>query len=130
MKTIKKVFTLLIFFTFTACINNDYDIGNVNTEIMLDDYSLLAPIGKVDVNIEELLEKFKVDNLYVEGNAFYIDYQHSFSIDAMEFVSVNADGIQAQYQFLPATGTQFETTESSDLMFILTSQVPKLTVLG
>ncbi len=111
MKTIKTVFTLLIFFTFTACINNDYDIGNVNTEIMFDDYSLVAPIGKVDVNIEELLEKFKVEHLYIEDNTLYLGYQNTFSIDAMDFVSIEADAIQAQYQFPPGTGTQFETTE-------------------
>ena len=111
MKTIKTVLILLTFSLFAACVDNDYDIGNVNTEMVLDGYSLVSPIGKVNVNIEDLLKEFKIDNLYVEGNSLYFGYQDTLSISALDVVSIDADAVQRQARFGAAVGTQIKAEE-------------------
>ena len=46
-------------FIFSSCINNDYDLGNLSDNIILQGESAVMPIGEFNTTIEDILKKDK-----------------------------------------------------------------------
>ncbi len=103
-----RLYLMCVFsFMLVGCVNKDYDLDNISENIILKDISLVTPLGSIEINLGELIDQYKVENLVVDGNLLYIEYKDTMIISPIQQVQVSGNSTANQHMLPPSTGTQF-----------------------
>ncbi len=102
----KKVLFIALSTVLFSCVNNDYDdIQNTNGDISLKGMQLVAPLGTINCNVDDVMKRFDVKEMSINKDTLAAIYKkdYDFAIPE-EFINIQ----NSPFSFDAGSGKNFE----------------------
>ena len=96
-------------FIFSSCINNDYDLGNLSDNIILQGESAVMPIGEFNTTIEDILKKAGIKNLSFSGDSIYLNFRDTMILTPEKPINLIPFTVSKDFS-VPSIAGHYETT--------------------
>lgn len=107
---------LISFATFTACVDNQYDLSDINTDGTTIGDEWVSPLGTGTISIKKLIDFDKVQEIRPDENGNYIArYSGNLSADLTDFIEDLRPPFAKSVEYVSVADTRIDLRDAMNL---------------